>query len=302
MITKLKYLLTIVLLFFVSGLHAAVRVVTSSQDLEAIAKIIGGDKAVVESLATGDLDLHLVEPRPSMVFKVKQADMVIRIGMDLDMWMDSLIAASRNQKIVYAAPGYVDVSAGIPKLQIPEGKVDASMGDIHIFGNPHYWLDPVNGIIMAETVMKGFIKVSPENEPVFRENYNAFVQALGEKIDEWDKKMEPLAGKPLVTYHNSWIYFAQRFRINIVGNVEPKPGLPPTPSHIAKLIEVMKAKDAKVIVVDTFFPMQGPRKVAEKTGAAVLVVPSSVGGKPNVKNYFDLFDAIINDLVSAFNK
>ncbi len=300
--TKFKYVLSVLLLFCVSGLHAAIRVVTSSQDLEAIAKIIGGDKAVVESLATGDLDLHLVEPRPSMVFKVRQADMVIRIGMDLDMWMDSLIAASRNQKVVYGAPGYVDVSAGIPKLQIPEGKVDASMGDIHIFGNPHYWLDPVNGIMMAETIMKGFIKVSPENEAVFRKNYTVFVQALGDKIDEWDKKMEPFQGKPLVTYHNSWIYFAQRFRINIVGNVEPKPGLPPTPSHIAKLIEVMKAKDAKIILVDTFFPMQGPRKVAEKTGAAVLGVPSSVGGKPNVKNYFDLFDAIINDLVSALNK
>jgi len=300
MISKLIF--SALLMFSVSGLHAAVRVITSSQDLESIAKIIGGDKAVVESLATGDLDLHLVEPRPSMVFKVRQADMVIRIGMDLDMWMDSIIAAARNKNVTYGSPGYVDVSAGIPKLQVPEGKVDASMGDIHIFGNPHYWLDPVNGISMAETIMKGFIRVSPENEAVFRKNYTAFVKDLGDKIDEWDKKMEPFAGRTLVTYHNSWIYFSQRFHLDIVGNVEPKPGLPPTPSHLAKLIETVKAKQAKVILVDTFFPLQGPRKVAEKTGASILVVPSSVGGKPNVKNYFDLFDAIINELVSAFNK
>ncbi|MCB4755835.1 MAG: metal ABC transporter substrate-binding protein [Elusimicrobia bacterium] len=297
-----KIIVSALLMFSLSGLHAAVRVVTSSQDLESIAKMIGGDQVVVESLAAGDFDLHLIEPRPSMVFKVKQADMMVRVGMDLDMWMDSLIAASRNKNVVFGAPGYVDVSAGIPKLQVPEGKVDASMGDIHIFGNPHFWLDPVNGLNMAETILKGFIRVSPENEAVFRRNYAAFIKTLGEKIGEWDKKMEPFAGKTLVTYHNSWIYFSQRFRLDIVGNVEPKPGLPPTPSHLAKLIETMKAEEAAVILVDTFFPLQGPRKVAEKTGASILIVPSSVGGKPNVKNYFDLFDAIINDLVSAFNK
>ncbi|MFH1283484.1 MAG: metal ABC transporter substrate-binding protein [bacterium] len=287
---------------FTSYAGGAVRVVTTTQDLEYITKRVGGDLVITESLSTGKQDSHLVEPRPSMVMKLKKADMVVKIGLDLDMWVDSLIAAARNSKIVYGASGYVDASLGIMLLQVPKGKIDGSMGDIHIFGNPHYWLDPDNARIIAESIYKALCLLSPENKAEFKNNYDGFVLELEQRIAGWKKQMDALPNKKIVTYHNSWLYFAKAFGLEIIGNVEPKPGLPPTPSHIRGLIENMKAKNAKVILIESYFPIKGPQLVAEKTGAKLIIVPCSVGGLPGIKNYFDVFDYIINKLTGEIKQ
>lgn len=298
---KIILFLSLCIIFTVKA-HAVIHVVTASQDLAAIAREVGGNLVTADSLARGNEDLHFVEPRPSMVMKMKKADLVVKIGMDLDIWMNSLIGAARNDKIVYGAPGYVDASVGIERLEVPAGKVDASMGDIHIYGNPHYWLDPANGRFIADNITDGLCRVSTEHCREFRQGDQRFKQQLEVKLKGWLAQMQPLKGAEIVTYHNSWIYFAKRFDLQIIGNIEPKPGLPPTPSHLNQLINTMKADKVNVIMMDPFYPLQGPQKVAGETGATIVVVPCSVGGQPDVKTYFDLFDSIIGNLKNAFRR
>ncbi|HOW27149.1 MAG TPA: metal ABC transporter substrate-binding protein [Elusimicrobiota bacterium] len=275
------------------------RVVTTSEDLASIVRAVGGDAVSVASLSSGEQDLHLVEPRPSMVMKLKNADVLVKVGMDIDMWVDALISSARNERIFYGAPGYVDASVGVGLLQTPEGKIDGSMGDIHLYGNPHYWLDPVHGKVMARHIAGVLSTLSPERAALFDDRRKRFDAEIDRKLEEWRERLAPLKGTPLVTYHNSWVYFAARFGFEIVGNIEPKPGIPPTPAHLARLVDVMVARGARVILVDPFFPLQGPRAVSERTGARILVVPSSVGGRPGIKTYFDLFDHIVGQLAGA---
>ncbi|MBI4669470.1 MAG: zinc ABC transporter substrate-binding protein [Elusimicrobia bacterium] len=297
-----KCALAFLFCFLAATAQGAVRVITATEDLAWLAGVVAGELAVVESLSAGDQDLHMVEPRPSMVVKLKKADMIIKVGLDLDMWMDSLIAASRNSKIIYGAPGYVDASVGLELLQVPKGKVDSSMGDLHIYGNPHYWLDPVNARTTTNNIVGGLCRISPGNCAIFKEKREQFLKELDKKLLEWERKLEPFRGSPVVTYHNSWVYFAKRYGLELIGNVEPKPGLPPTPSHIAKLIETMKKNNVKAIMMETYFSRQGPKSIAQKTGARVLVVPSSIGGLPQIKSFFDLFDYIADTLAGALGK
>jgi ABC-type Zn uptake system ZnuABC Zn-binding protein ZnuA len=278
---------------------AKLRVLTTTTDLKWLAEAVGGGLAAVESLSSGDQDLHFVEPRPSMVIKLRRADMIIRVGLDMDMWADSLVAAAKNSRLVYGASGYVDTSAGIERLQIPVGKVDAAMGDIHIYGNPHYWLDPANAAVVSKNIEEGLSRCDPVNAAVYAENRKKFLVVLDAKLKEWSARAAPLRGLKVVTYHNSWVYFTRRFGLELFGNIEPKPGLPPSPSHLEKLISMMKAERVPVIMVETYYPLAGPKMVAEKTGAKVVVVPSSAGGLPGVKGYLDVFDHVIDHLLEA---
>jgi len=278
---------------------AKLRVVTTTTDLRWLTEQVGGDLVEAESFSTGDQDLHFVEPRPSMVMRMRKADVFVKIGLDQDMWADSLVAASRNARVVYGSSGYVDTSVGIERLQIPKNKVDAAMGDIHVFGNPHYWLDPANAAVISKNILDGLSRNDPENAAVFAENQKRFLAALEEKLKEWEKKAGPLKGLKIVTYHNSWVYFAKRFGLELFGNIEPKPGLPPSPAHLERLIGAMKSDGARVIMAESFYPLKGPKMVAEKTGAKLIVVPSSVGGLPEIKGYFDVFDYVLDHLVDA---
>lgn len=294
-----KLTIALAVLLAAPAVDAKLRVVTTSEDLAYIAERVGGEAVRVASLSSGDQDLHLVEPRPSMVMKVKRARVFVRVGLDIDMWADSLLGAARNKRVMFGSPGYVDASVGVPLLQVPQGKVDASMGDIHIYGNPHYWLDPANARVMSKNIRDGLCRVQPDGCDVFKANHEAFLAELEAKLSEWDERMAPFRGARLVTYHNSWVYFAQRFGLEIVGNIEPKPGIPPTPSHLRKLIDTMTAKRAKVIMSEIYFPKQGPAKVAAKTGAKVLAVPSSVGGLKGIETFFDLFDFVTGKLTES---
>ncbi|MBI4676277.1 MAG: zinc ABC transporter substrate-binding protein [Elusimicrobia bacterium] len=286
-------------LLFPAAAWAKLRVAATTTDLEWLTEAVGGESVEVESLSTGDQDIHFVEPRPSMVMRLKRADVLVRTGLDLDMWADSLVAAARNGKVVYGAPGYVDASVGIELLQIPVGKVDAAMGDIHVFGNPHYWLDPANAAVITKNILDGLVRGDPKNEAAFTENRERFLAALDAKLKEWDLKAAGLKGLKLVTYHNSWVYFAKRFGVELFGNIEPKPGIPPSPSHLERLISMMKEDGVRVIMAETYYPVKGSKMVAEKTGAELVIVPSSVGGLPGIKGYFDVFDCVLNHLVDA---
>lgn len=286
-------------IFCASAAQAQIKVITASTDLKYICEQVGGSEVKAESLAAGDQDLHMVEPRPSMVFKLKKADMVVRVGLDLDMWMDSLINAARNKALFYGAPGYVDASAGVPLLEKPEGKVDASMGDIHIYGNPHYWLDPANAKKVAQNIKAGLKRLRPEKAEFFEGNCSAFEREVDARLTGWERRMAPLKGLKVVTYHSSWPYFARRFGLEVVGHVEPKPGIPPTASHLDELVKLMKRDGVRVILSESYYPRKGPDFLAARTGAELVQAPVSTGGAKGVATYFDVFDTVIAGIEKA---
>lgn len=277
-------------------------VVTSTVDLADLVKVVGGEKVDVKSLTTGNQDPHFIEPRPSMVMQVKNADLVVRIGMDLDMWVQSLIDASRNSRVMFGQDGYLDVSSGIEKLEVPIGKVDASMGDIHIYGNPHYWLDPENAKPILKSILERLCKVLPSESDYFKKNHQVYVQRLDSALTRWLDKMKPYEGESIVTYHNSWPYFAKRFKLNIVNFIEPKPGIPPTPSHIVSLVDKIKDEKVKIIIAEPYFNLRVAESVAKSSGAKVVVLPPSVGGIEGVYSYLDLIEYNITKLVKSLQE
>ena len=296
---KKLFLTAAALALWAGAARAEIKVVTASTDLKYICERVGGAEVKVQSLASGDQDLHMVEPRPSMVFKLKKADMVVRVGLDLDMWVDSLINAARNPRLFYGKEGYVDASAGVPLLEKPEGKVDAAMGDIHIYGNPHYWLDPANARIMAGNVLAGLKRAAPGKAGVFEANYAGFVKETDEKLAGWQDRMAKYKGLKVVTYHGSWPYFAARFGLAVAGHVEPKPGIPPSASHLDGLVKKMKAENIKVILTESYYPRKGPEFLSARTGAIIVTAAVSAGGAKDVKTYFDVFERVIAGLEKA---
>ncbi len=292
----------IFLLFASNKTEAKLKVVTTTSDLGALAGEVGRDKVDVISLGKGYQNPHNVPAKPSFMAKMQNADVFIRIGMDLDIWSNLLLDGCRNDRIYKNAPGNIDASKGCDILEIPTTKIDKSQGDIHIYGNPHYWLDPMNGIKMMDNICKGFSKVDPEDAKYFNANKELYEKEIKTSLQGWLKQMEPYKGRKIVTYHNSWPNFAKRFGLDIVGYIEPKPGVPPTANDIANLISVMKEEHAKIIIMEPYFSEQVPKLVAEKTGATVLILPPSVGGAEGVNTYTDLFNYNIGKLVAAFKK
>lgn len=297
-ITKILLILLILLNTY-STTYSKIKVVTTTEDLKSLVEYIGGDRVSVVSLSKGSQDIHQIEPRPSMVIELRDANMLVKIGMDLDMWVDSLVETARNSNLFYGKSGYCDASVGIKKLEVPKGKVDASMGDIHIYGNPHYLLSPENAKIVSKNIFNTLCRISPENKEYFKENRNNFLLNLEKKISEWKEKISKYKGTKIITYHNSWPYFAKEFGFEIAGYVEPKPGIPPSPSHIAKLIETIKNEDAKLLFVEPYFPLKAPKMISQKTGIKILVLPNQTGGVKGVNNYFELFDYIIKKIDEA---
>lgn len=271
------------------------QVVTTTTDLADIAKEIGKDKIEVISLSHGDQSgCNSVEPRPSMVMGLRKADLFVRTGMAYDSWADSLLDAARNSKIVFGAQGYVDTSVGIERLEVPRGKVDAGMGHVHIYGNPHYWLDPENGRVIAENILVGLIRIAPENKEYFTQNKNNFIKTLEAKIKEWSMKLEPYRGRKIVSYHKSWEYFAKRFGLEITATIEPKPGIPPSASYLNRLIQQLKPMKELIIFHENIYPVKSSEMVAKETGAKVAVLPIATGGmRGAVKSYIGLFDYIV---------
>jgi ABC-type Zn uptake system ZnuABC Zn-binding protein ZnuA len=275
------------------GAAAKINVVASTTDLASIAQAVGGDAVDASSIARGTSDPHFVEVLPSYMVRVKKARVYLLVGMDLDRWAYPIIDGSRNGDLLV-----VDCSKGIPPLEVPTGKVDASMGDIHPRGNPHYWLDPDNGIIIASTIADALAHADPVNADRYMAGLDRFKTAVAERKTAWAAKAAPLGKLEVITFHNSWPYFCRAFGIDVVGFVEPLPGIEPTPSHTAQLVEVAKARGIRVIGVEPYFSKRTPETIARATGAKVVDLPPSVGGAPGADDYFGLFDVLIDRLLA----
>lgn len=291
----MKHLIaTFLLLTVATSAQAKINVVTSTTDLASIARMIGGDKVDVTSIARGTADPHFVEVLPSYMVRVQKAKLYLKLGLDIDRWAAPIIDGSRNSKLVV-----VDCSKDIAPMEIPTGKIDASMGDVHPRGNPHYWLDPDNGAVIASTIADALTDADPTNAAAYQANLDSFKSALASHKTAWEEKARPLKGLKIVTYHNSWPYFCRAFGLDVEDFVEPLPGIEPTPSHTAHVIELVKAHNIRVIGVEPYFSMRTPETIARATGAKVVALPPSVEGDPHAKDYFSLFDVLIDRLTAA---
>ncbi len=296
------FVAVMVMLLAGGSAEAKVRVVTSTPDFAAIAKEIGGDKVDVESLAKGYQDPHFVDAKPIYITKLNRADILVYNGLDLEIgWLPILVTGARNSNIATLnSPGNVDASRFLTTvLDLPTGPVDRSMGDVHPRGNPHYMLDPRNGILVAKGITEKLSEVDPDNTGYYEENYRNFEKRLKLKIAEWAKELAPYKGTKVVSYHKNLNYFTRWAGFEDAGYIEPKPGIPPTPSHVAALIKKMEAEDVKLVLASNYYPQKTPRIISEKTGAVFLSLPTSVGGEDGINTYFDLFDAIVGQITSA---
>ena len=282
------------------GAQAKVNVVTTLQDLASIAQAVGGDRVETFAIAKGYQDPHFVDAKPSFVLKLSRADLLVVAGLELEVgYLPPLIDQSRNRKIQPGSPGYLDASAGCDILGRPAGQVTRAMGDVHPYGNPHYWTDPENGRIIARSIARRLSRVDAAGAAAYAKNLAAFEARLTRKEAEWAAKLEPFGQITVVTFHDSWPNFAKRFRIQVLGHVEPKPGIPPSPSHTLEIINLIQAKKVPLILVEPYFDLKTPKYIAGKTGAAVLVFYPSVGGTPKIGDYFALFDVNVDNLVAA---
>jgi ABC-type Zn uptake system ZnuABC Zn-binding protein ZnuA len=294
------------LLFFVAAAPASaakLKVVTSLQDFASIADSIGGNRVETFAIAKGYQDPHFVDPKPSFVLKLNRADLLIAAGLELEIgYLPPLIDQSRNEKIHPGNRGYLDASAGCEVLQRPTGIVTRAMGDVHPFGNPHYWTDPDNGRVIARNIAAKLSELDPAGRSNYQNNLAAFEAKLAAKDREWLEKLKPYSGVKAVTFHNSWPNFAKHFKINVRGYIEPKPGIPPTPSHTLEVINLIRTEKIPVILVEPYFDLKTPNFVASKSGARVLKFYPSVGGTPQIKDYFALFDTNVDTLVNALKQ
>jgi len=282
---------------------AALKVVTTTQDLESLTREVGGDKVTVESLAKGYQDPHFVEAKPSFILMLHSADLLIAVGRELEIgWLPPLINQSRNTRIQPNADRYLDASLTAKILEIPTGQITRAMGDVHPSGNPHYWLSPDNGRRIAQEIQKKLAEISPGDAAYFAQRYADFDRRLAEAEKRWHAAMAPYKGVKVATYHRSWPNFTDAFGLDVIGYVEPKPGIPPSPSHTLELIQEMKRLQVKIIMVEPYFDRKTPDAIARETGAQVIVLAPSVGGAPEVTDYFKLFDYDVNLVVNAIKQ
>ena len=284
--------------------HAAskLNVIGSTEDLASLAREVGGDRANVDSIARGYQDPHFVEPKPSFLLKLTKADLLIVVGLQLEIgWLPPLITQSRNSKVQVGGKGYLDASNFAQVLEKPAGQVTRAMGDVHPLGNPHYWLDPENGRRIAKGIADKFSELQPADASYFAQRYADFDKRLAEAEKRWDAAMAPYKDAKIVTYHRSWPNFAERFKLDVVGYIEPKPGIPPSPGHTLEVMQEIKRDNVKVIAVEPYFDLKTPNAIARDTGAKVLVLSPSVGGVKEASSYIALFDYNIALLTGALS-
>jgi len=288
----MKKLIFVLILIISSFSFAEINVVTTTTIIYDLVKQVGKDKVKVDYLCRGDQDPHFLEVMPSYMLKLRNADLVFKIGLDLEKWLPQLIDGSRNDKLTL-----IDLSEGVDKKEVPTKKMDASYGDIHPYGNPHYYLDPSDAKIMIEEIYDALVNESPGDELFFKKNMNDYLSKLDEKINEWNSKMAKVKGKPIVFFHSSWIYFADHYGIRIAGYVEPKPGIPPTPSHNAEIIQLVKKAGIKAIIMENFYDDSAPNQISQITGANVIKVPVGVYGVSGIDSYIQMIDYIVNSII-----
>ena len=273
-------------------------VVATTSDLRNLTEAVGGDRVAVTSLVPPNFDPEEYQPRPQDLTRLKGTRLVVRVGLDFDLWFDRLLAQAGGA-VQRGGPGYVDASYAIAPLEVRGVTVGPGDGHAHGSGNPHYWLDPKNAEIITANILEGLARIDPEHGPRYEANRVAFLKRLDGKLKVWEASAAPLNGVPLVAYHNSWAYFARRFRLDVVGFVEPKPGVPPSPFHIASLISLMQARKARIIVRQPHEPERDVAFLAKRTGSKLVVLASSVGALPGTHDYLSLFDTNLAALLAA---
>ena len=318
---------------------ATLTVVTTTTDMKSVAEAVGGDRVKVTSIATGYEDPHFVAAKPSFMMIARDADLWIAVGMELEIaWEGLLIDGSRNPRIRTTTKGYLDASLEVMRLEVPQQKVTREMGDVHPLGNPHYWLDPFNMRIVAKSIADRLAELDPAGAVDYRRNAKTFqeeldrrmfgpdlvrevggdtlwVQELKGRLPEflaerrpaaklagWRGRLQPFQGRKILTYHRSWVYLAQRFGLIIAAELEPRPGVPPSPAHLAKVVDRARAEGVKVILQEPFYERKASAFVAARTGATVLVCADSVGGEKEAADYFSLIDMIVGRLAAALGE
>jgi len=302
--TKKMILMLVMLLLALSPAWAAgkLKVVTTTEDLAALAREVGGDHVEVTSIARGYQDPHFVEAKPSFLLLLRRADLLVVVGIELERgWLPPLLSQCGNGRIQVAAQGYFDASQQAEILERPTGEITRAMGDVHPLGNPHYWLDPQNGRRIAKGLADKLGALRPAEASYFQQQFEAFSKRLTEAEQRWDTMMKPYAGRKVVTYHRSWPNFLRRFKLVSIGEVEPRPGIPPSPSHTISLIGLMKREGAKEILVEPYFDLRTPKSIGNATGAEVIVLLPSVGGEKEASDYIKLFDYDLGLLIKAFH-
>ncbi len=301
----MRYLLRLLILAAVAGVAGGagaaerLRVVASTPDLQSLTQAVGGDLVSVESLARGTQNFHDVEVRPSLMAKLRRADLLIMNGLDLDYWVEPLVRGANNPRLVPGGPGRVDASRGIAALEVPAGRIDRSMGDVHPSGNPHYLLDPENAVTVTATIADALARAAPEHRPTFERRRQAFVDQLQAAQARWKQALAPFAGARVVVYHNTWPYFLSRFGLVQAATVEDRPGIPPSPGHLAALIRQMKAERIRALIVEPWSDRRLAERVAAETGARVVVLAHTVGAVEGADSYLGVFDHNVAALAAA---
>jgi ABC-type Zn uptake system ZnuABC Zn-binding protein ZnuA len=294
-----------IILIAAMGLAAQtpLNIVTSTEDLAALTREVGGDRVKVESIARGYEDPHVVEPKPSHILKLLHADVLIVVGRDLEIgWLPPLIRQSRNARVQPGADGYLDASLTARVLEVPTGQVTRAMGDVHAMGNPHYWLDPANGRRVALAVTQKLSDRRPAAAAHFNARFTDFDRRLRAAEQRWDAMMVPYRGVKVVTYHRTWSNFVERFGLEVIGYVEPRPGIPPSASHTLDLVREMQEQRVPIILVEPYFDPKLPSAVGRQAGASVVTLTPSVGGAPAATDYFTLFDHNLSLLINALRQ
>jgi len=286
-------------LVFAQGVRAQERlsVVTTTGDLRSLTEAVGGARVEVTALVPPGFDPEEYQSRPQDLVRVRKAQAVVRVGLDFDLWVDRLLTQASGS-VRRGAPGYVDASFGVATLDV-RGLSIGGDGHAHGSGNPHYWLDPRNAEIITANILAALVRVDPAHAEAYAANRLAFLSRLEGKLKDWDERLGSLRGVPLVAYHNSWPYFARRFRLEFIGTVEPKPGVPPSPAHLTSLIGTMNARGARIIVRQPHEPAKDAAFVAQRTGGVVAVLAASVGALPGADDYVSLFDVNVAALRAA---
>lgn len=296
----LKSFLGAALLVFAAQAAAMLKVIATTEDLAAIAQAVGGAHVRVQSLTRGTADPHFAEPRPSMIRAVRDADLLLVVGADLEAgWLSPLLQQARNAHVLPGAAGYLDLSTTVTLRDIPVGPLTRAMGHVHARGNPHYWLNPENGLAIAAAIATRLGELDPNHAADYRANQEAFAGALRRRIPVWRQALAPLKDKPVIAYHASFVYLAEAFGFRIVAEVEPKPGIPPSPAHLRALVERIRTQDIRLLIMEPFYERRSATYLAEQTGIKVAVLPQSVGAEPGIKTYLDLFDAIVEVLTKS---
>jgi len=276
-----------------------IQVVTTTTDLRSLTEAVGGELVAAVSLVPANMDAEEYQPRPQDILRLKNARMLVRVGLDYDLWVDRLLAQAGEPEIGRGGPGYVDASFAISVLELRGMSVGPSDGHAHGSGNPHYWLDPKNAEIITGTILEALARIDPAHAASYEANRLAFLARLQAKLAEWEAKLAPLKAMPIVAYHNSWPYFARRFRLDFVGFIEIKPGVPPSPLHVVGIIQIMRVRGVRIVVREPHEPERDVAFVANKAGASIVTLAASVGALPHTDDYISLFDANVEALQSA---